>query len=118
MQDEPVQACPTPKPYFKAASYESDQQSYFTYRSIESLLFRSNEDLSTYRLRYEGVPHVVVLGEAAPQAAIGKQIEGFLASGAAATLPAHIIEVLAHRRAEAKRIGPWVEGHYRPGKPM
>ena len=40
----------------------------------------------------------------------------FTADGKNAELPQHIIQTLSERRAQAQRIGPWVEGHYRPGR--
>ncbi len=31
-------------------------------------------------------------------------------------LPEDILTMLDERRKQAQQIGPWVEGHYRPGK--
>lgn len=106
----------TDKPYLRAATYSSDQAALQAYTRAQASLFSSDCDLSAYRIRYENVPHVVVLGSQ-PPADLDKKITTILSTGHDATLPTHIVETLAQRRSQAKRIGPWVEGHYRPGKP-
>jgi hypothetical protein len=104
-------------PYLRAASFESDTDALHAYSLAQSLIFRNNTDLSTYRLRYKDAPHVVVLG-LQPPAEINSTLEAILAGGAASTLPFEVIQALMERRRRAQRLGPWVEGHYRPGKPM
>src|SRR5689334_21084054 len=105
---------PSP-PYLKAASFETESDSLHAYSLAQSLIFRNDSDLSTYRLRYKDVPHVVVLG-LQPPADIDATLDAILAGGAASNLPTDVIQTLAERRVRAQRLGPWVEGHYRPGK--
>lgn len=81
------------------------------------VLFSTECDLSAYRIRYKEVPHVVVLGSL-PTPEIDGQLTKILEVGEPANLPQNIVITLAQRRIQAKRIGPWVEGHYRPGQQM
>lgn len=36
-------------------------------------------------------------------------------SGIPTQLPADVLELLSKRREQAQQLGPWVEGHHRPG---
>lgn len=101
-------------PYVKAASYKEERESLHAYSLAQSLILRNNVDLSTYRLLYKEVPHLVVLG-LQPPADIDATLEAILGNGTMATLPPDIIRALNQRRNRATRMGPWVEGHYRPG---
>jgi hypothetical protein len=103
------------EPYLKAASYSSDQSALQVYNRIQARLFGSNWDLSTYRIKYQQIPHVVVLGVSPPPDG-QRIISDMIASGSPANLPKDVINYLIQRRAEAQRLGPWVEGHYRPGR--
>ena len=49
---------------------------------------------------------------------IDEKLTEILKDGESANLPQDVVKTLAQRRVEARRIGPWVEGHYRPGRPM
>jgi hypothetical protein len=44
-------------------------------------------------------------------------IESLLAAGERTTVPAEVRAQLEARRAHASKLGPWDEGHYRPGRP-
>jgi hypothetical protein len=104
-------------PYCKAASYESDKTALQAYAQLQTRIFGADCDLSVYRIRYADVPHVVALG-AQPPPKMDGEIEAILAGGTAAQLPTEVIQTLVQRRAQARRMGPWVEGHYRPGRRM
>ena len=97
--------------------FGSDQVALQAYSKAQGILLGTDCDLSAYRIRYENVPHVVVLG-LRPPAEIDERLTETLAAGKTAELPQHIVTTLSQRRMQAKRVGPWVEGHYRPGRPM
>ena len=95
--------------------YRSDDLALRAYARTQEIIFSADCDLSTYRIRYEDVPHVVVLGLTPPEN-IDRQIGQTLASGEPSQLPADILQTLDRRRRQANRLGPWVEGHYRPSR--
>ncbi len=65
----------------------------------------------------EQIYHVAVLGGPHVEAALQAQIETILyAEGSPTELPEEVLVYLAERRQQAQQIGPWVEGHYRPGR--
>lgn len=97
--------------------YGSDEPALQAYTHAQGIVFSADCDLSAYRIRYGNVPHVVILG-AKPPADLDQKISQTLATGTPAELPQDILATLIQRRAQAKRLGPWVEGHYRPGKPV
>ena len=70
---------------------------------------------SPYRFLLGRIAHVAVLGTR-PAETLVQIIERLLAAGEATTVPAEARSLLERRRAQARTIGPWVEGHYRPGK--
>ena len=107
---------PTP-PYVRTARFASDTPALQAYASAQEIIFKADCDLSAYRIRFEDVPHVVVIGSS-PTPDVDTRLSQTLASGELSHLPADILQVLSDRRAQAQRLGPWVEGHYRPGKPM
>lgn len=104
-------------PYIRAARFGADAHALSAYSQAQTTIFASECDLSAYRIRFKDVPHVVVLGSP-PTPDIDQKLTEILKTGDAASLPTDIISTLTQRRAEARRMGPWVEGHYRPGKPM
>jgi hypothetical protein len=105
-------------PYVRAARFVADADALATYTQAQELIFSSDADLSAYRIRYVNVPYVVVLGQT-PAADLGQQVDTLLGDangrGEPANLPQDIIKTLSQRRNQARRLGPWVEGHYRPG---
>jgi len=113
---EPRRESEQSEPYLRAARYSSDQNALSAYTKIQARLFGSDWDLSAYRVKYADVPHVVVLGASPPPQA-DQEITAMLAAGSPATLPADVITYLIQRRAQAQRIGPWVERHWRPIPP-
>jgi len=103
------------KPYVRTALYGADGPALQAYTHAQGIVFNADCDLSAYRIRYENLPHVVILG-AKPPADVDEKIRQALATGIPAELPPEIIATLIQRRGQAKGLGPWVEGHYRPGK--
>ena len=111
-ESEPPQEREPLEPYLKAVSYRSDQTALGVYNRIQAMLFGSSWDLSTYRIRYQDVPHVVVLGSSPPTEG-DKEISAMLGAGSPASLPEEVLTYLWQRRADAQRLGPWVERHWR-----
>ena len=95
----------------------ADAPALAAYTEAQGLLFSNECDLSAYRIRFQNIPHVVVLGSR-PEPEIDEKLSKVLEGGEPANLPQDIVTTLAQRRTQARRLGPWVEGHYRPGKPM
>jgi hypothetical protein len=105
-----------PLPYYQAAHFDTEQAAATAYFAAQAAIYQDPaNDLSIYRLQINQVWHVVVLGEPPPPA-LEQQLLRLLAAGHPAVLPAEIVQVLTERRAQATTLGPWVEGHYRPGK--
>jgi hypothetical protein len=113
---EPSREVQPQSPYVRAARFVTDEPALAAYTEAQEIIFSAECDLSAYRIRYLNVPHVVVLGQT-PPAEIGERIDRLLTTGEPANLPQDIVKTLAQRRVLAKRLGPWVEGHYRPGEP-
>ena len=102
--------------YCQAAWYADEPGSSEAYFQAQEALFVTNFELSAYRFQLDQVWHVAVLGDS-PPAELDQTVQGILARGEPATLPAHILMALNQRRIQARKLGPWVERHYRPGKP-
>ncbi len=101
--------------YFSDYTYATSEAALDAYGKAQTTIFQTANDLSAYRLRHLDAFHVVVLGEKPPKE-VGEILSTALSGGMVATLPEDIRSYLFQRRNEAKKIGPWVEGHYRPGK--
>ncbi len=114
---EPKREAQSDSPYVRASRYVADEPALAAYAQAQDVLFSTECDLSAYRIRYKEVPHVVVLGSL-PTPEIDGQLTKILEVGEPANLPQNVVITLAQRRIQAKRIGPWVEGHYRPGQQM
>jgi hypothetical protein len=103
-------------PYLRAARFAGEQPAGAAYEQARALLYRRRDlDLSTFRFQLDQVYHVAVLGLAPPEA-VAQTIDQILAAGEPARLPETVVQLLARRRAEESRRGPWVERRYRPGK--
>ncbi|HEY7467056.1 MAG TPA: hypothetical protein VIB47_10250, partial [Dehalococcoidia bacterium] len=48
--------------YVRAARYGFDRDSLQAYTQAQDIIFKAECDLSAYRLRYQDVPHVVIVG--------------------------------------------------------
>ncbi len=103
--------------WYRAARYRGEQPAGQTYARVEETLYTHPDyDLSAYRLILEEIYHVAVLG-GIPKPEVQQTIEGMLYQmGTPTQLPEDILVFLTKRRAQAQQVGPWVEGHYRPGK--
>jgi hypothetical protein len=101
--------------YYRAARFPSEKPAGRAYRAAQESVFAEREqtDLSVYRLALNRDWYVTVLGEP-PPAALEAKLTGILARGEPATLPEDLLQVLAERRREATRLGPWVERHAPP----
>lgn len=103
--------------YLQVARFSGEKPAGRAYRQAEELLFRSpDSELSAYRFHLSRVWHVAVLGDQPPEE-LDKRLQRILSRGEPTSLPEEILAELQRRRAEATRIGPWVERHSRPLPP-
>ncbi len=113
----PPQATEEPSLWYRAARYDTEPPSERAYFAAQAVIFEQERDVSAYRLMLEQIYHVAVLGGAPAEAALQEQIEQILyAEGTPTQLPDDVLTTLFERRQQAQQLGPWVEGHYRPGK--
>lgn len=103
---------PEQEPYLRAARYQSDSAALAAYTRVQELIFSAQCDLSSFRIRYRDVPHVVVLGRN-PEPEVDTNLVRILDSGEPTALPVDVVGALLQRRQRAGRLGPWVERHYR-----
>jgi hypothetical protein len=100
-------------PYFKVARFSGERPAGKAYNQAQELIYRDTCcELSVYRLQLETIWHVAVLGEQ-PQRSLKRRLEAILSSGEPTTLPEEILKELERRRAQATKLGPWVERHTR-----
>ncbi len=105
-------------PYCIAARYRSEQLAGRVYARAQSTLFAAEGcDLSAFNLQLDRIWHVAVLGEQ-PAPALDRRLRLILSTGTPTQLPDEVMHILLARRAEAIRLGPWVEGHHKPGLPL
>lgn len=103
-----------PTPYTRAARFADEARAGRAYFTAQDAIFHTpDSDLSVYRLHFAHAYHVAVLGLEPPRP-LRRRLDRILASGEAATLPPTVMNFLIERRAEATRLGPWVERHRRP----
>jgi hypothetical protein len=95
--------------------YEDERLAGDAYFQAQEAIFNTDHELSAYRLKLEEIFYVAVLGDTPPED-FDQTIRAILAAGEPASLPPHILAYLNQRRLQARKLGPWVEGHYRPGK--
>src|SRR5215216_3988517 len=99
--------------YLKVARFLGEKPAGRAYRQAEELLYRSPDtELSTFRFHLNRVWHVAVLGDQ-PAEELGRRLERILSRGEPASLPEEVLLQLQRRRAQATRLGPWVERHVR-----
>ena len=103
--------------YHQAARFADEGLAGIAYFAAQEAVaaHAGDVDLSAYRFQLNRVSHVIVLGDP-PPTALHDQLRRILSSGEPAQLPEGLLKLLNARRAEATEVGPWVEGHYRPGK--
>lgn len=88
------------------------------YAQAQEIVYQDDAaQLSAYRLMLNAIYHVAVLGEQ-PSSETGQKIQVALSRGEPTTLPSDVLKALNQRRLQMKQHGEWVEGHYRPGKPL
>lgn len=98
--------------YKKAVRYSSDHDALTVYNRTQAIIFAADCDLSSYRIRYQEIPHVIVLGETPPPR-VDQALVTALKDGIPTDLPDDVWRFLIGRRVRANRIGPWVERHFR-----
>ena len=103
--------------YHQAARFPGEGPAGVAYFAAQEAVaaHAGDADLSAYRFLLDRISHVVVLGEP-PPTALHDQVRTILAAGEPATVPEDVLKLLNARRQEATQAGPWVEGHYRPGR--
>ena len=100
--------------YLKVARFSGERPAGRAYDQLQDAIFRSPGcDLSVFRMLLRRDWHVAVLGDP-PAETLDRRIQQVLSRGVPASLPGEILEQLKRRRAEATRIGSWVERHQRP----
>ena len=103
--------------YHQAALFSGEQPAGRAYNQLQDAIFRSPEcDLSVYRLLLRRDWLVTVIG-IPPAETLDWRIRQILSRGVPMMLPEEIVAALQQRRAEATRLGPWVERHQRPIPP-
>ena len=105
----------TSAPYYLAAAFLDERRAGRAYNRAAELLFATDGcDLSAYRFYVGPMWYVAIIGDP-PTDALEQQLRRVLTYGRLTPLPPEFIEALAQRRAEATKLGPWVERHYGPG---
>jgi len=100
--------------YLEVARFIGERPAGRAYHQLQDAIFRSPAcDLSVFRLILDRQWQVAVLGSP-PAELLDRRIRQILARGVPTSLPPEILTTLHRRRAEATRLGPWVEGHHRP----
>lgn len=101
--------------YYLAAAFLDERRAGRAYNRAAELLFATEgNDLSAYRFYVGPTWYVAIVGEP-PTDALEQQLRRVLAYGRPTPLPPEFIDALAQRRAEATKLGPWVEAHYGQG---
>jgi hypothetical protein len=108
---------PSPESYLRVARFAGERPAGEAYFAVQRVIYEAPKplDLSVFRLQLNQLWHVAALGMV-PPARILQAIEQILDTGESTTLPEDVVQLLQERRAQATRRGPWMEGHYRPGK--
>jgi hypothetical protein len=101
--------------YLKASRFATEPPARRVYAALQETIASVPCDLSTYRFLLDRISHVAVLGQTPPPD-LDQKVSRLLSRGESVTLPAAVVAMLEARRAQAATIGPWVEGHYRPGQ--
>lgn len=102
--------------YYRAARFAAIADAGPVYAQIEAVIRTEVCDVSAFRFERTGAAYVAVLG-APPPSDLDQQVADLLATGDPVTLPPTWLAFLVQRRAQARRLGPWVERHVRPVPP-
>ena len=110
---------PRDVPYLRAVRFASEQLAGQVYVQVQDAIFTGPpNDVSAYRFHQgSGVWYVAVLGNP-PPSELDERISALLAPGEPVTLPAEVVATLTARRAQMRTLGPWAEGHHRPGRAL
>jgi hypothetical protein len=100
-------------PYYLAISFHHERLARQAYDQTQALLFKEACELSAFRFYVGPTWYVAIVGETPPSDLDG-QLKHLLRRGDPTTLPPEVIDQLEQRRAQATKLGPWVEKHYRP----
>jgi hypothetical protein len=107
--------------YLDSRRYPSPEEAGRAYFETQEAVRRDSgrADLSVYRLMIGPLfeSHVVVLGDT-PNKKLLEELQTTLGTGNHVELDEETLAHLMERRVQAEKIGPWVEGHYRPGSPV
>ena len=107
-----------PARYRRAARFAGERPAGAAYAAAQQVIYEGPPtDLSVFRLQFQRLWHVAALG-LLPPAPVLQAIEQILDRGHPAELPAEVWQALEQRRTQAARQAPWVEKHFRPGKPL
>ena len=101
--------------YAQAARYADEQEAGEAYDHAQEAIYGTHHELSAYRLQLEQIWHVAVVGDRPPED-FDQLIQAILSTGEPTTLPPDILAFLHQRRLKARKLGLWIEGHYRPGR--
>ncbi len=103
-----------PPPYYRAARFTGEKPARRAYNRAQETIFQAPDcELSAYRFHLNRIWHVAVVGDQPPDD-LDRQLREILSRGEPAFLPEALLRQLQRRRAQATRLGPWVEGHYPP----
>lgn len=103
-------------PYLRVARFNGEKPAGRAYRKAQDLLFATPDcELSAYRFHLDRIWHVAVLGDQPPED-LERQLQTILSRGEPTSLPEEVLIQLQRRRAQATKLGPWIEGHYHPGR--
>ena len=107
-----------PTPYYRAARFHGEKPAGRAYNQAQETIFTAPDcELSAYRFHLDRVWHVAVVGEQPPED-LERQLRRILSRGEPVALPEALLRMLKQRRVQATRLGPWIEGHYRPGQDL
>ena len=107
-----------PIPYYQAARFSGEKPAGAAYRQAQQAIFNAPEcELSAYRFHISRIWHVAVVGDQPPED-LERRLQKILSRGESVSLPEALLRMLEQRRVQATRLGPWIEGHYRPGQDL
>ena len=115
--EQPAEPPGQPEPYYQAARFPTERSARRVYFATQDELFKTECDLSSYRLQLNQRWHVAVIG-AQPTEALDQRLRLILAAGESTPLPDEVLALLVERRARATQQGAWIERHHRPGQPL
>ncbi len=105
-------------PYYLASRFGGERVAGQVYFQAQDLIFNTPDcEVSVYRFQLDRIYHVAVLGDK-PEEQLETKLKDILSKGEFTPLPSMVLKTLVTRRQQHTRHSPWIEKHYRPGKPM